>query len=427
MKLSGIIKEKIAQTIAAYFTTQQIVNVFSNANIPTNVSLFAKWKITLDAFGKISDEEGLFYILNEFCHPLNFVDSNVRIAFIEKLKEILSFENIEIQSDNRKVNFYLSNYGQKIAILEPITEQKTSTDYIVEAINFFKEEYNKARMSGLIYEYSLGENINSDQVENGKDDYDKKLKAIEQLKKVGFITEYKISNEVENDGYYIWDYAVCKIDESKITQKESPKATDAGVNALTQKIIHEHTHRFENSIQIEKQKENPLSITKVEITNLPELKIKGFEEKVILSKPKNKKIQLRSFPKDLKWEDITIQFLNGHEVIIKAKNETLQADYEIMGFKDEKKKLPNNQWVFLKLLSTKNGEISWDNNQNLSVKKINSVKKTKQLLTEALKAYFQINNSEPFYDYKTEKSYKIKINLTPEVDSKNVNDQEIYN
>lgn len=144
--------------------------------------------------------------------------------------------------------------------------------------------------------------------------------------------------------------------------------------------------------------------------------IRGFEEKVVLQKPKNKKIQLRKFPSNLLWEEISIQFLNEHEVIIKARKETLQTTYEAMGFQDEKKKLPNKQWTFLNLLAIKNGEVSWENNQDLSPEQKGSIKKQKQLLTEALKAYFQIKD-EPFLDYKKEKAYKIKINLIPEANS----------
>lgn len=169
---------------------------------------------------------------------------------------------------------------------------------------------------------------------------------------------------------------------------------------------------------------DPLTIK--QITN--EKEIKGFEEKVFLQKSKNKRIELRQFPKDLKWEEITMQFLNEHEVIIKAKNETYQTTYEAMGFQDEKKKLPNKQWQFLLWLTVKKGEVSWDNNYNLSLKQINSIKKQKQLLSEVLKAYFQIDE-DPFYPYKQEKSYKIKINLMPETGSqdKQQNDLEIEN
>ena len=122
---------------------------------------------------------------------------------------------------------------------------------------------------------------------------------------------------------------------------------------------------------------------------------------------------MTNFPKDTKWSDIIIKFLNNEEVIITAKELRKQTNYEEMGFEDEKKKSPNKQWDFLKLLAIKNHTISWENNYDLSIKNIWRAKKQKQLLAESLKAYFQIND-DPFFDYKKEKAYKIKINLIPE-------------
>lgn len=183
----------------------------------------------------------------------------------------------------------------------------------------------------------------------------------------------------------------------------------------------------EKSNEIKKTKEAEVStISKIEITKLPELQIKGFEEKVVFQKLKNKRIQLRKFPVDLRWEEISIRFLNEQEIIVKAKNDTHQTTYEAMGFQDEKKKLPNKQWQFLRLLSLKKGEVTWENNSDLPLKQINSIKKQKQLLSETLKSYFQIYDSEPFSDYKKEKAYRIKITLTPEPELKDIDEQEIY-
>jgi hypothetical protein len=68
----------------------------------------------------------------------------------------------------------------------------------------------------------------------------------------------------------------------------------------------------------------------------------------------------------------------------------------------------------LKLLSTKNnGELSWTNNQGLTKKQIDNAKKQKQLLSEALKISFQINDN-PFENYRKVKAYKIKMKLIPE-------------
>lgn len=253
MKLGVKVKEKLARAIGEYFTTNEIANVFTGANITVDKSLYAKWRITLDAFNKIATEEGFFHILGEFCHPLNFEGKEkTRQDFIETLNNILSYEEIEIQPTERTVRIVSISGSPQSDFSKPTSKTKTSIDYVIEAINFFKNEYNKVRVSGLEYDYELGENFakaNGDISEEDADKHTFKLKAIEQLKNVGFITEYKIEERVENEGYYVWDYAICKIDESKLTQKEAPKATDAGVEAITQKVIHEHTHRFENSIQ----------------------------------------------------------------------------------------------------------------------------------------------------------------------------------
>lgn len=268
MKFGAKVKEKIARTIGDFFTTNEIVSIFTNANISTNVSLYAKWRIVVDAFSKISSEEGFFHIVGEFCHPLNFTDNietKTREDFIKNLNNILSYEDMEILPvSNNDVRFISKSKRYEIASSQPPVEDKTATDYILDAINFFKDEYNKVKLIGLSYEYSLGENKNSDQIE-GEDFYEEKLQAIEQLKNIGFITEYSIKEKVECDGYYVWDYAVCKIDESKMMQKEAPPATEAGVQALTKKIIHEHTHRFENSIQ-----EKPIDLKHIYKENTPQ-------------------------------------------------------------------------------------------------------------------------------------------------------------
>ena len=161
--------------------------------------------------------------------------------------------------------------------------------------------------------------------------------------------------------------------------------------------------------RIEKIRNSSPNITKVEITKMPEVKVKGFEEKVILQKPSKQRIQLRHFPKDLKWESVTIQFINGHDVIIEARGvERIETNYKGLGFEDERKKLPDKQWEFLTKLSNLKGEFTWQS-QGAS----GAVKKQKEKLEKGLIAYFQIDSS-PFHEYRKEKMYRIKINLIPE-------------
>lgn len=137
-----------------------------------------------------------------------------------------------------------------------------------------------------------------------------------------------------------------------------------------------------------------------------------LREKIVFQKAKDKKIELPHFPKNIKWHDISIQFLNNEEVVLHIKNKLLQTTYEAMGFQDEKNKTPNKQWELLLLLSIKGNGLSWRNNYDLTLQKINSVKKQKQLLSEKLKMYFQINE-DPFYLYTKEDGYRIKIRLIP--------------
>lgn len=102
MSFNTVVKEKIARAIGDYFTTNQIVNVFDDANIPTDRELFAKWRIILDAFSKMSDQEAAIpYILLVFCHPLNFQEPQFRSSFIEKLNTILAYEDLKIQATDK--------------------------------------------------------------------------------------------------------------------------------------------------------------------------------------------------------------------------------------------------------------------------------------------------------------------------------------
>ncbi|HLL60639.1 MAG TPA: hypothetical protein VK338_02895, partial [Candidatus Nitrosocosmicus sp.] len=73
-----------------------------------------------------------------------------------------------------------------------------------------------------------------------------------------------------------------------------------------------------------------------------------------------------------------------------------------------KRRLPNKQWELLQLLATYNGELSWHDKGATE-----KIKKKKQLLSDTLKQYFQIDD-DPFYPYKKLNAYKIKITLIPE-------------
>lgn len=165
-------------------------------------------------------------------------------------------------------------------------------------------------------------------------------------------------------------------------------------------------------LQTEKSKEKTYTQTQLleavkELVSLEvdkKLKTEGIDTKhkfpFILSKTTN-------------WENITIKFIDRHFVQIVADNNVYTADYTEMDFKDRRKLKPNLQWILLEGLSKNNGETSKNKSDYDPY-----IKKKKQLLADGLKKYFGLD-SDPFYSYRKEKNYRIKINLVPESESIN--------
>jgi len=152
MKLGVKIKERIARTIAEHFTTNEIVNVFTDANITTDKSLYAKWRITLDAFSRVETEEGLFHILEEFCHPLNFTEPSFRETFIEKLNSVLTYENLEIRATDRTAKIVSRDFEEPKEETAPLIDPKiqepklpdvNASDYSEKVIELVSNEFTK--------------------------------------------------------------------------------------------------------------------------------------------------------------------------------------------------------------------------------------------------------------------------------------------
>lgn len=137
---------------------------------------------------------------------------------------------------------------------------------------------------------------------------------------------------------------------------------------------------------------------------------KIIEYKQSILKTSKKEDSINRIPKidGLKWDEITIKFIDGYNVKIKVRDNVYNKDYKEMGFDDSKTKKPNTQWELLKILSKTRGSITWKDSEATRKNK-----KKKQLLSEGLKNYFQIND-DPFNKYKKISGYEIKIELLPD-------------
>ncbi len=288
--------------------------------------------------------------------------------------------------------------------------EKTSTDYIFEAINYFKNEYNKVRLTGITYKYKLGLNFFESNYEPKDDDVNYayyRKEAIIQLHKIGFIKNYKIEPIVENEYGEIYDYAICDIDESKITQEEAPKATDARVDSLIKKVIHEHTHHFKNSVQ----------------EKAIDLNHKYEKEDEILIKNK-KKISLPKFPRT-EWVKVSITLLDETNILLSDGKSTKPSSFEGMGCEDGRNGKADENWAFLLKLAKGHGQTS-----PITKKEREKEKKQKQKITDILRKIFQ-NETDPFETeaggvYKAKFSIKYQAGKTEKADSRYSDFDEVF-
>ena len=168
---------------------------------------------------------------------------------------------------------------------------------------------------------------------------------------------------------------------------------------------------IDSSIHVEINIEQ-FQLFKTELLKLPEDQFNSDASELRTTPPTQKKDPSKPF-QHLRWESLSIQFLDGNNVKISDKDTKtpVTAHYKEMGFEDARSRKPDRQWALLQLLAENNGELSWDKSEAKG-----DIKKKKQLLSKTLRDYFGIKG-DPFYPYKEQNSYRIKISLTPESDS----------
>lgn len=404
MKLNSRIKERIARTFGEYFTTNDITNVFKDFGVKTDVSLYAKWRITLDAFSRLSDpEKNIPLVIEDFCHPLNFDENEVqRQTFIDEINSILAYDDLKLITTEKNVKMVNADapLSEHFVTSNTYKGDKTSTDYILEAVNFFKNEYDRVRIKGLSYDYSLGENATSEQFDQDYDEYEHKLNAIKRLYDAGLVTEYHVEERVENQGYYVWDYAICKLNENKLTgeeEKAQPVSADAVSDFKKQVIRHEHRHHFENNAQ-----EKAIDLNLNYAAAGADVK-SGFPHKI---------------PDGTMWENITLLFTDDEHVKISVAGHVHDTGFADMGFVDGRSSKPTMLWHLLRLLAVKNGTLS-----SKDTEANDKYKHHKKRLTDALKLYFGLDN-DPFKPYAKEKAYTLKMTIGYQQKSKSPVDIE---
>ncbi len=113
-------------------------------------------------------------------------------------------------------------------------------------------------------------------------------------------------------------------------------------------------------------------------------------------------------PAGINWSNITIKFVDGHRVSIKAGEARKTLDYTKMGMASTKNSEPTKQWELLRAFAESYGQIDWKNRFASD-----RLKKQKQELSKRLRVFFRLEE-DPIEWVKAEKSYRCKFAILPE-------------
>ena len=462
MKLGARVKEQIARTIGNFFTTNEILNIFTDANISANSELFAKWHITLDAFSKTSGVDAIFGIIEEFCHPLNFTKNPPRREeFIAALNAVLAYDDLEIQFTDRTAKV-VSSTGEKptetpaLPKSKQTNQIKASVNTITEPADPFDEFYNETEIPTEedVKEMEDIKKIvaNKELVKGLRDFHQMLIDVIET-----FCQNLKKPNKELNDSYLflmrkIQDI-VQKLDlqyhtltlyrpfkdlySAEIQWNGTGDIGDIRLNpklswdAVRPSLYQAHSDivkicaiaeedsemtddqkkleeiaglvakaRTKKSFEPQLKKEQPLE---VRLVHGSQIAIEKPGEETRHKFP-------HKLPRGTKWENITIKFIDDDRVHILVQGKSHTAHYSEMGLEGKGGK-PSVLWIFLRVLAMYVGEI-----KATDPKAVDAYKKQKQSLSDALEAYFGID-FDPFYPFqmkgKTNKTYRVKFTLLP--------------
>jgi len=128
-------------------------------------------------------------------------------------------------------------------------------------------------------------------------------------------------------------------------------------------------------------------------------------------RPNARSVESLDVPKGLSWGDITIRFLDGELVEIRAGNRRMGAkNYSALGFENKSTNRPDMIWVTLRLLANNSGEFSWQDTGR-SDRTTLTLQKNISLLRKRLKTLFKISE-DPFFPYHQSRSYKAKFTIS---------------
>lgn len=397
----------IAGHIADLMSHRELTEFFSELGIPKEFDIEdTKRNRVLSVLENLarSDEATLFKLIEEDVHPLSY-GGNVAAAIEaqRKYNSWLIYDGLELENFKIKKKTSRERVGEQAPIdsKPQLNLVKELADYYLRLMQvidlYFQSKQKRDEKLNEIYLQlcnKIEKLVKVSNVQPLKENYEKPFRTLFSAQKEMDEKTITLSDVKNNMSAFYGEIQRVLIEN----QGRKTEETDlAEVDQYLKKV----SELQKASRDKESYKEKLEEAIPIKIVGETEIKIKGAE----LQKKKDRNVVPLELPPNTKWEDITIKFLDGHNADIKVKDLKIKADYKQMGFEDSKKRLPNKQWELLQLIAYSKGELSWEKPGTSDL-----VKKKKQLLSKALKNYFQIDE-DPFLSYKQEKAYKVRINL----------------
>ncbi|MBF0188468.1 MAG: hypothetical protein HQL50_11155 [Magnetococcales bacterium] len=114
-------------------------------------------------------------------------------------------------------------------------------------------------------------------------------------------------------------------------------------------------------------------------------------------------------PPDSRWENLTIEFIANEVMSVRCKGmpQPRRVEPEHLGMKDQRSGKPNAQWGLLRAIAMAGGELRLERHHADA-----KLKKQKQLLSKALKKYFQMEE-EPIPWDRESGAWHVRFRLVP--------------
>ena len=112
-------------------------------------------------------------------------------------------------------------------------------------------------------------------------------------------------------------------------------------------------------------------------------------------------------PPNTTWEDVSIRFIDGHTVSIRAKSEHKVCHYTQIGMVNRKNGSPTVQWELLRVFAEERGVLDWTSRQ---AHRRNQ--KRRENLAKNLQTFFRIEG-DPFRVTEDGNGWQARFHLSP--------------